>query len=66
MQLFDQMKQAGLDLLQLFHAMILLSHLPNKMFNLTSTIMQTVVIPSFDMETVAGKIVAEMDLQATH
>ena len=64
MQLFDQMKQAGLDLPQSFHAMILLSHLPDEMFNLTFTITQTVAVPSFDMETVASRILAEMDLWA--
>ena len=65
MQLFDQMKQAGLDLPQSFHAMILLSHLPDEMFNLASTITQTVAAATFDMETVAGRILAKMDLWAT-
>ena len=65
MQLFDQMKQAGLDLSQSFCAMILLSHLSDKIFNLASTITQTVAIPSFNMETVASRILAKMDLWAT-
>ena len=55
MQLFDQLRQAGLDLPQSFCAMILLSHLPDEMFNLASTITQTV----------AGRILAEIDLRAT-
>ena len=72
MQLFDQMKQAGLDLPESFCAMILLFHLSDDMFNLTSTITQTIAIsstitqtvavPSFNMETVAGRILAEMML----
>ena len=66
MQLLNQMKQAGLDLPESFHAMILLSHLPDDMFNLTSTITQTVAVPSFNMETIASRILAKMDLQATH
>ena len=66
MQLFDQMKQAGLDLPESLCAMILLSHLPDDMFNLASTITQTVAVPSFDIETIAGRILAEMDLWAMH
>ena len=66
MQLFNQLRQAGLDLPQSFCAMILLSHLPNKMFNLASTITQTVAATNFDMETIAGRILAEIDLRATH
>ena len=64
MQLFDQVKQAGLDLPRSFCAMILLFHLPDEMFNLASTVMQTVAVPSFDMETIASRILAEMDLWA--
>ena len=65
-QLFDQLCQAGLDLPQPFHAMILLSHLPDDMFTLTSTITQTVAVANFDLETVASRILAEIDLWATH
>ena len=65
MQLFDQMRQASLNLPQSFHAMILLSHLPDDMFNLASTITQTVAAATFNMETVSGRILAKMDLQAT-
>ena len=53
-QLFDQLRQAGLDLPQSFDAMILLSHLPNDMFTLASTI-----------TPIASRILAEIDLQAT-
>ena len=65
MQPFNQMKPAGLDLPQSFCAMILLSHLPDEMFNLASTITQTVAVATFHMETVASRILAKMDLWAT-
>ena len=65
-QLFNQLCQAGLDLPQSFCAMILLSHLPDNMFTLTSTITQTVTPANFDLETVASRILAEIDLWATH
>ena len=45
--------------------MILLSHLPNNMFTLASTITQTVAPVTFDLETVASRILAEIDLWAT-
>ena len=64
-QLFDQLRQAGFDLPQSFHAMILLSHLPDDMFTLASTITQTVAVANFDLETVASRILAEIDLRAT-
>ena len=48
-----------------FCAMILLSHLPNDMFTLTSTITQTVAVANFDLETIASRILAEIDLWAT-
>ena len=64
--LFGQLHQAGLDLSQSFCAMILLSHFPNDMFTLASTITQTVAIANFDLETVASRILAEIDLRATH
>ena len=44
--------------------MILLSHLPDDMFTLTSTITQTVAVANFDLETVASRILAEIDLRA--
>ena len=64
-QLFHQLRQAGLDLPQSFCTMILLSHLPNNMFTLASTITQTVAVANFDLETVASTILAEIDLRAT-
>ena len=64
-QLFDQLRQAGLNLPQSFRTMILLSHLPNDMFTLASTITQTVAIANFNLETVANRILAEIDLWAT-
>ena len=64
-QLFDQLHQAGLDLPQSFCAMILLSHLSDDMFTLASTITQTIAIANFDLETVASRILAEIDLRAT-
>ena len=57
-QLFDQLCQAGLDLPQSFRAMILLSHLPDDMFTLASTITQTIAIANFDLETIASRILA--------
>ena len=65
-QLFDQLCQAGLDLPQSFHTLILLSHLPDDMFTITSTITQTIAVANFNLETVASRILAEIDLQATH
>ena len=59
-QLFDQLHQAGLDLPQSFCAMILLSHLPDNMFTLASTITQTVAVANFNLETVASRILAEI------
>ena len=44
--------------------MILLSHLPDDMFTLASTITQTVAVANFDLETVASRILAEIDLWA--
>ena len=64
-QLFDQLSQAGLNLPQSFRAMILLSHLPDDMFTLASTITQTVAVAIFDLETLASRILAEIDLWAT-
>ena len=64
-QLFDQLRQAGLDLPQSFHTMILLFHLPDDMFTLASTITQTVAIANFNVETVTSRILAEIDLWAT-
>ena len=46
--------------------MILLSHLPDNMFTLASTITQTVAIANFNLETVASRILAEIDLRAIH
>ena len=60
-QLFDQLGQAGLDVPQSFWAMILLSH-PDDMLTLASTITQTVAIANFDLETIASRILAEIDL----
>ena len=64
-QLFDQLHQAGLDLPQSFHAMILLSDLSDDMFTLASTITQTIAVANFDLETIASRILAEIDLRAT-
>ena len=44
--------------------MILLSHLPDNMFTLASTITQTVAVTNFDLETVSSRILAEIDLWA--
>ena len=63
-QLFDQLRQAGLNLPQSFRTMILLSHLSDDMFTLASTITQTIAVANFDLETVASRILAEIDLWA--
>ena len=63
--LFDQMTQAGLDLPQTFHAMILLNNLPPKYNSLASTIVQTITVANFDMQHVTAAILMEMDLRAT-
>ena len=60
------MTQAGLDLPQTFHAMILLNNLPPEYNSLTSTIIQTITVANFDMQHVPAAILMEMDLQATH
>ena len=66
MLLFDQMTQAGLDLSQTFHAMILLNNLPSKYNSLASTIVQTITVANFDMQHVTVAILMEMDLWAMH
>ena len=53
---FDQMTQAGLDLLKTFHAMILLNNLPPEYNSLTSIIVQTITIANFDMQHVTADI----------
>ena len=65
MSLFDQMTQAGLDLPQTFHAMILLNNLPSEYNSLASTIVQTITVANFDMQHVTAAILMEMDLWAT-
>ena len=45
--------------------MILLSHHPNNMFTLASTITQTVAVANFALKTVASRVLAEIDLRAT-
>ena len=44
--------------------MILLSHLPNDVFTLASTITQTVAVVNFDLKTIASRILVEIDLRA--
>ena len=53
-QLFEQMTQAGLNLLQSFRAMIILTLLLDNFFTLSSTITQTVKKTNFTVDTITS------------
>ena len=61
-QLFGQMTQAGLNLPESFHAMIILTLLPNDFFTLSSTITQTVEEVNFTVDTITSRVLRELDL----
>jgi len=62
---FQKLTEAGYNLPDTLHVMILLSDLSNNYFTLASTIMQTVETANFNMSTVSKQILMEMDLCAT-
>ena len=63
-QLFKQMTQAGLNLLQSFRAMIILTLLPNDFFILSSTITQTVEETNFTIDTITSWVLHEINLHS--
>ena len=64
MQLFEQMTQAGLNLPESFHAMIILTLLPDDFFTLSSTITQTVEEVNFTVDTITSRVLRELDLRS--
>jgi len=62
---FQKLVEAGYNLPETLHTMILLSGLPTNYFALASTIMQTVDPVNFNMSTVSKWILMDMDLCAT-
>ena len=65
-QLFDQLTQSGLNLSYSFHAMLILTQLPNDLFGLASTITQTLKNGDFNTDNVTKAILADLNLHATH
>ena len=64
-QLFDQLTQSGLDLPNSFHAMLILTQLPDDLFGLASTITQTLKDDDFNTDNVTKAILANLNLCAT-
>jgi len=62
---FQKLVEAGYNLPETLHTMILLSGLPTNYFPLTSTITQTVEPANFNRSTVSKWILMDMDLHAT-
>ena len=65
-QLFDQLTQSGLNLPNSFHAMLILTQLPDDLFGLASTITQTLKDDDFNTDNVTKAILANLNLHATH
>ena len=65
-QLFDQLIQSGLNLPNSFCAMLILTQLPEDLFGLASTIMQTLKDGDFNTDNVTKAILANLNLHATH
>ena len=65
-QLFDQLTQSGLNLSNSFHAMLILTQLPDDLFGLASIIMQTLKDSDFNTDNVTKAILADLNLHATH
>ena len=61
-QLFEQMTQADLNLLQSFRVMIILTLLLDDFFTLSSTIIQTVEETNFTVDTITSHVLCEIDL----
>ena len=64
-QLFDQLTQSGLNLPNSFHAMLILIQLPDDLFGLASTIIQTLKDSDFNSDNVTKAILANLNLHAT-
>ena len=62
---FEQMTSAGLDLLDSFHAMFFLTHLPHDFFSFCSTVSQTIASNNFIVDTITQRILSEIDLHNT-
>ena len=65
-QLFDQLTQSGLNLSNSFRAMLILTQLPDDLFGLVSTIMQTFKDSDFNTDNVTKAILADLNLRAIH
>ena len=63
-QLFDQLTQSGLNLPNSFHAMLILTQLPDDLFGLASTITQTLKDDDFNTDNVTKAILANLNLCA--
>jgi len=61
---FQKLTEAGYNLPKTLCTMIFLLGLPNKYFTFASTITQTIEAVNFNMNTVSGQILMEMDLRA--
>ena len=64
-QLFNQLTQSGLKFPNSFHAMLILTQLPNDLFGLASTIMQTLKDSDFNIDNITKAILANLNLCAT-
>ena len=64
-QLFNQLIQSGLNLPNSFRAMLILTQLPDDLFGLASTIMQTLKDGDFNTDNVTKAILAYLNLHAT-
>ena len=64
-QLFDQLTQSGLNLSNPFHSMLILTQLPDDLFGLASTIIQTLKDSDFNTDNVTKAILADLNLRAT-
>ena len=64
-QLFNQLTQSGLNLPNSFHAILILTQLPDDLFSLASTIIQTLKDGDFNTDNVTKAILADLNLHAT-
>ena len=64
-QLFKQLTQSGLNLPNSFCTMLILTQLPDDLFDLASTIMQTLKDSDFNTDNVTKAILADLNLHAT-
>ena len=63
-QLFNQLTQSDLNLPNSFHAMLILTQLPDDLFGLASTITQTLKDGDFNTDNVTKAILADLNLRA--